>query len=112
LAAVAAFILWLVARKGHVIDTGKVLKGAPWQIVIFSLGMYLVVYGLRNAGLTDYISAALNRFAEHAVWSATLGTGFLKAALSSIMNNMSTVLVVALSIDGSTAPSAGATTSA
>ncbi|PLR29212.1 arsenic transporter [Chimaeribacter arupi] len=102
-AAVAAFILWLVARKGQVIDTNKVLKGAPWQIVIFSLGMYLVVYGLRNAGLTDYLSAALNRFAEHGVWGATLGTGFLTAFLASVMNNMPTVLVGALSIDGSTA---------
>lgn len=102
-AAVAAFILWLVARKGHAIDTRKVLKGAPWQIVIFSLGMYLVVYGLRNAGLTDYLSAILNRFAQHGVWGATLGTGFLTAFLSSVMNNMPTVLVGALSIDGSTA---------
>ncbi|NUW57569.1 MULTISPECIES: arsenic transporter [Cronobacter] len=102
-AAVAAFILWLVARKGHVIDTRKVLKGAPWQIVIFSLGMYLVVYGLRNAGLTDYLSAILNRFADNGVWGATLGTGFLTALLSSVMNNMPTVLVGALSIDGSTA---------
>ncbi|EHF0525857.1 arsenic transporter [Salmonella enterica] len=102
-AAVAAFILWLVARKGHAIDTRKVLKGAPWQIVIFSLGMYLVVYGLRNAGLTDYLSAILNRFAEHGVWGATLGTGFLTAFLSSVMNNMPTVLIGALSIDGSTA---------
>ncbi|RQN04065.1 arsenic transporter [Pantoea ananatis] len=102
-AAVAAFILWLVARKGHAIDTRKVLRGAPWQIVIFSLGMYLVVYGLRNAGLTDYLSAILNRFAEHGVWGATLGTGFLTAFLSSVMNNMPTVLVGALSIDGSTA---------
>jgi len=102
-AAAAAFILWLVARKGHVIDTRKVLKGAPWQIVIFSLGMYLVVYGLRNAGLTDDLSAILNRFAEHGVWGATLGTGFLTAFLSSVMNNMPTVLVGALSIDGSTA---------
>lgn len=102
-AAAAAFILWLVARQGHVIDTRKVLKGAPWQIVIFSLGMYLVVYGLRNAGLTDDLSAILNRFAEHGVWGATLGTGFLTAFLSSVMNNMPTVLVGALSIDGSTA---------
>ncbi|MGV2880721.1 arsenic transporter [Pantoea vagans] len=102
-AAVAAFILWLVARKGHAIDTRKVLRGAPWQIVIFSLGMYLVVYGLRNAGLTDYLSVILNRFAEHGVWGATLGTGFLTAFLSSVMNNMPTVLVGALSIDGSTA---------
>lgn len=102
-AAVAAFILWLVARKGQVIDTRKVLKGAPWQIVTFSLGMYLVVYGLRNAGLTDYLSSALNGFAEHGVWGATLGTGFLTAFLSSVMNNIPTVLVGALSIDGSTA---------
>ncbi|WP_313653540.1 arsenic transporter [Pantoea sp.] len=102
-AAVAAFILWLVARKGQVIDTRNVLKGAPWQIVIFSLGMYLVVYGLRNAGLTDYLSSLLNRFAEHGVWGATLGTGFLTAFLSSVMNNMPTVLIGALSIDDSTA---------
>ncbi|PKC34015.1 arylsulfatase [Pantoea ananatis 15320] len=102
-AAVAAFILWLVARKGQVIDTRKVLKGAPWQIVTFSLGMYLVVYGLRNAGLTDYLSSALNGFAEHGVWGATFATGFLTAFLSSVMNNMPTVLIGALSIDGSTA---------
>ncbi|KGD84846.1 arsenical pump membrane protein [Pantoea stewartii subsp. indologenes] len=103
MAAVAAFILWLVARKGCVIDTRKVLKGAPWEIVIFSLGMYLVVYGLRNAGLTGYLSSALNHFAEHGVWGATLGTGLLTAGLSSVMNNMPTVLIGALSIDGSTA---------
>ncbi|HAU5490889.1 TPA: arsenical efflux pump membrane protein ArsB, partial [Cronobacter sakazakii] len=90
-------------RQGHVIDTRKVLKGAPWQIVIFSLGMYLVVYGLRNAGLTGYLSALLNVFALHGIWGATLGTGVLTAALSSVMNNMPTVLVGALSIDGSAA---------
>ncbi|MBU9819160.1 arsenic transporter [Rahnella sp. PD12R] len=102
-AAVAAFILWIVARRGHAIDAGKVLKNAPWQIVIFSLGMYLVVYGLRNAGLTDILSNVLNVFAVHGLWSATLGTGFLTALLSSVMNNMPTVLIGALSIEGSTA---------
>ncbi|OAT48005.1 arsenic transporter [Providencia heimbachae] len=102
-AAVGAIILYIVAKKGRVIDTKKVIRGAPWQIVIFSLGMYLVVYGLRNAGLTHYISQILNYFAEQGLWAATLGTGFLTAILSSIMNNMPTVLIGALSIDGSDA---------
>ncbi len=65
---------------------GKVLRGAPWQIVIFSLGMYLVVYGLRNAGLTEYLSGVLNVLADNGLWAATLGTGFLTAFLSSIMS--------------------------
>lgn len=102
-AAVGALILFIVAQKGHAIDTTKVLRGAPWQIVIFSLGMYLVVYGLRNAGLTQFISALLNQLAQHGLWAATLGTGFLSAFLSSIMNNLPTVLVGALSIEGSSA---------
>ena len=103
IAAVGAVILFAVAKRGHAINTGKVLRGAPWQIVIFSLGMYLVVYGLRNAGLTEYLSGVLNVLADKGLWAATLGTGFLTAFLSSIMNNMPTVLVGALSIDGSTA---------
>ena len=102
-AAVGALILLAVAGKGHVISTREVIKGAPWQVVFFSLGMYLVVYGLRNAGLTDYLTSMLNGFADHGVWGAALGTGFLTAFLSSIMNNMPTVLVGALSIDATTA---------
>ncbi|MCI4239601.1 ArsB/NhaD family transporter, partial [Dickeya dianthicola] len=62
-ATVAAGILWLVARRGQIIDTTKVVRDAPWQIVVFSLGMYLVVYGLRNAGLTGYLTQLLNAFA-------------------------------------------------
>lgn len=102
-AAVGAAILLAVAARGHVISTRKVLKEAPWQIVVFSLGMYLVVYGLRNAGLTTYLAALLDRFAQGGVWGAAMGTGFLTAALSSVMNNMPTVLVGALSIEQSSA---------
>ncbi|WHZ42658.1 arsenic transporter [Rahnella bonaserana] len=102
-AAAGALLLLAVARKGHAINTSKVLRGAPWQIVIFSLGMYLVVYGLRNAGLTHYLSSLLNHLSDQGLWVATLGTGFLTAFLSSVMNNMPTVLIGALSVDGSTA---------
>lgn len=102
-AAVGAAILLLVAGRGHKISTRKVIREAPWQIVIFSLGMYLVVYGLRNAGLTQTLADLLSRFAEQGIWAATFGAGFMAALLSSIMNNMPTVLVGALSIDASQA---------
>ncbi|WJN61687.1 arsenic transporter [Pseudomonas sp. SO81] len=100
-AAVCAATLFAVAAKGHVISTRRVLREAPWQVVIFSLGMYLVVYGLKNAGLTDSLTLVLNRLAEQGLWAAALGTGLLSAALSSVMNNMPSVLIGALSIQAS-----------
>ncbi|MFJ1339765.1 arsenic transporter [Pseudomonas caricapapayae] len=103
ISAVCAAVLLLVAARGHKISTRKVLKEAPWHIVVFSLGMYLVVYGLRNAGLTDYLAGWLDDFAAGGVWGAAMGTGLLAAVLSSVMNNLPTVLIGALSIDASAA---------
>ncbi|NYT61016.1 arsenic transporter [Alcaligenaceae bacterium] len=103
IATLGALALLIVAGRGHVISTRKVIREAPWPIVVFSLGMYLVVYGLRNAGLTEMIAAFLDYLASHGLWAATLGTGLLTALLSSIMNNLPTVLVGALSIDASQA---------
>lgn len=105
-AAAGALVLSGVAARGHRIATRAVLRDAPWQVVVFSLGMYLVVYGLRNAGLTDHLAALLDRCAAHGVWGAALGTGVITAVLSSVMNNMPTVLVGALSIDASSAQGA------
>ena len=98
-----ALVLLAVAARGKRIATGRVLAGAPWQIVVFSLGMYLVVYGLRNAGLTDALAQVLDGLAGHGVWAAAVGTGLLSAGLSSVMNNMPTVLVGALAIEASQA---------
>ena len=105
-AGAGALVLLGVAAHGHVISTRKVVREAPWQIVVFSLGMYLVVYGLRNEGLTDHLAGLLDWFAGHGLWAATFGTGLLTAFLSSVMNNMPTVLVGALSIDASQADGA------
>jgi arsenical pump membrane protein len=105
-AATGAILLLVVAARGDRISTREVVRGAPWQIVVFSLGMYLVVYGLRNAGLTGYLTAVLNECARYGVWGAAFGTGVVTALLSSIMNNMPTVLIGALSIDATTAEGA------
>lgn len=105
-AAAGSLFLLIVAARGHVIATREVVRNAPWQIVVFSLGMYLVVYGLRNAGLTGYLAHLLNGFASHGVWGASIGTGVTTAVLSSVMNNMPTVLIGALAIDATTAQGA------
>ncbi len=103
IAAAGSLLLLVVAARGHVISVRKVMREAPWQIVVFSLGMYLVVYGLRNQGLTAYVAGWLDFFARGGIWGAAFGTGFLTALLSSVMNNLPSVLVGALSIEAAQA---------
>lgn len=103
IAAAGALGLLLIAGRQHIVGTRRVMRGAPWHIVVFSLGMYLVVYGLRNAGLTAYLTQVLERCAEYGVWGAAMGTGLATAFLSSVMNNLPTVLVGALSIGDTSA---------
>ena len=84
----------------------NILKKAPWQIVLFSIGMYLVVYGLGNAGLTAYGARILNWLGQQGALVATVGTGFLSAIVASVMNNMPSTLIGALAIDSAQVPSA------
>lgn len=102
IASFGAIILLSVASVGNKIAVAPVVKNAPWAIVVFSLGMYLVVYGLKNQGLTNYLTLALNGLADQGLMIATIGTGILSAILSSVMNNMPTVLIQALAIDDTT----------
>lgn len=62
--------------------TRKLLLDEPWQVVIFSLGMYLVGYGLRNAGLTANLGSLLDRAPRGGVWGVAFGTGIIAALLS------------------------------
>lgn len=86
------------------ISVPRILKEAPWQIVLFSIGMYLVVYGLRNQGLTDQLAGVFSSISNNGVLITALGVGVIVAVLASLMNNMPTVLIAALAIG-----SAGAT---
>ncbi|MDD2781516.1 arsenic transporter [Sulfuricurvum sp.] len=74
------------------------IKAAPWQVVWFSIGLYVVVYGLKNGGLTTYLAGVITELQSMGNVYAVIGTGFLSAILSSVMNNMPTIMIMDIAI--------------
>ncbi len=98
--AFAGALLFLVSLRYRVFSVyNLVMRETPWKVVVFSIGMYVVVYGLRNAGLTYQLSRLLELAAGEDNWVGVFTTGFLSAFLSSVMNNMPSVMIVNLAID-------------
>lgn len=95
--SVAAIMLVLV-RRSQVVSVRKMVRHAPWSIVLFSIGMYVVVYGLRNAGLTGELAKVFQWLAEQGLIVAAVGGGLIAAFLSAVMNNLPTVMFDALAI--------------
>ena len=89
-----ATVFLIIATLSKAVKPKEIIKTAPWQVVWFSIGLYIVVYGLKNAGLTDYLTIVLKDLSLRGDTIAVLGTGFIAAFLSAIMNNMPTIMIM------------------
>ena len=88
----------LISTLAKTVEPVHIIKNAPWQVVWFSLGLYIVVYGLKNAGLTDYLTVMLESLNNQGDLIAVVGTGFMSAILSAFMNNMPTIMVMDIAL--------------
>ena len=91
-------IFLLIATISKAVKPIHIIKEAPWQVVWFSIGLYIVVFGLKNAGLTDYLTIVLKDLALRGDMIAVVGTGFIAAFLSAIMNNMPTIMIMDIAL--------------
>ena len=94
-----ALVFLAIAKYFKAVKPLETIKAAPWQVVWFSVGLYVVVYGLKNAGLTDVIASWIVELSHQGDVVAILGTGFLSAVISSVMNNMPTIMIMDIAID-------------
>jgi len=94
-----ALIFLAIAARYKAVKPIMTIKAAPWQVVWFSIGLYVVVYGLKNAGLTDIVASWITALSTQGESTAIIGTGFLAAGLSSVMNNMPTIMIMDIAID-------------
>jgi arsenical pump membrane protein len=94
-----ALVFLAIANYHKAVKPLKTIKEAPWQVVWFSIGLYVVVYGLKNAGLTDMVASWIVALQAQGHAVAIIGTGFLSGFISSVMNNMPTIMIMDIAID-------------
>jgi arsenical pump membrane protein len=87
-----------ISSYAKTVEPLHIIRNAPWQVVWFSIGLYIVVYGLKNAGLTDYLAIVLKDLSVRGDTIAIVGTGFISAFLSAIMNNMPTIMIMDIAL--------------
>lgn len=89
---------WLVALVGAItllavhrtIGRGSlrsVIRGVSWDVLVFVVGIFVVVLGVRHVGLTHQIGGVLTRLVAAGSSIAMFGTSLIAAVCSSILNN-------------------------
>lgn len=92
--AVPSSIMLLIYAGLHgKVNVVKPLKDAPWQIVLFSIGMYLVVFGMGREGLTAALAGVIQDTAWIIAPFHILISGLLFGAIAGMMNNLPSVML-------------------
>lgn len=80
------------------INPMDIFKKTPWHILIFAFNMYVIIYGLHNIGLTEFLVQYLEPIASNSLFHASLTMGTLLSILSNIFNNHPALMIGTLTI--------------
>lgn len=75
------------------ISPADMLKKTPWYILLFAFSMYVIIYGLNNIGLTDWLIQLLQPIVSGSLLNASVLMGTLLSVLSNIFNNHPALMV-------------------
>lgn len=98
-AAVIGSVVLLAWRWWHLkISPVDIFKKTPWHILIFAYGMYIIIYGLHNIGLTAWIISLVHPFVSSSLLHASLLMGALVSGMSSLFNNHPALMIGTLTL--------------
>lgn len=80
------------------ISPADMLRKTPWYILIFAFGMYVIIYGLNNIGLTDWLVRMLQPAVSGNLLNASVWMGILLSVLSNLFNNHPALMVGTLTL--------------
>lgn len=75
------------------VPPGDMLKKTPWYILIFAFSMYVIIYGLNNIGLTDWLIGFMRPMVTGSLLHTSVLMGVLLSVLSNIFNNHPALMV-------------------
>lgn len=74
------------------------IKKTPWYILIFAFSMYVIIYGLNNIGLTQWLIHQIQPIVTGGLLQASVAMGVLLSILSNIFNNHPALMVGTLTL--------------
>lgn len=97
--AVLGSIILLIWRWIYLKQSpADMIKKTPWYIIVFAFGMYTIIYGLNNIGLTDWLITLMKPMVSGSLLNASVMMGALLTVLSNIFNNHPALMVGTLTL--------------
>lgn len=93
--AIALAIVYKTLGRGSLVE---ITRGIGWDAIIFVVGIFIVVSGLRTAGFTDIIGNLIIKALVPGEQVATFATGFIAGSCSAFMNNHPVAGMMAMAI--------------